>query len=193
MSQQFGDQFKNMNVRDLQNSIQQLKKQQKMKHNFNQQQIGKKVNDGSHTAAIPSDHTSNDQMYSAEELAMHCSGASCNYCQGEIIQTPDGFRQFIHDENCCFREGYDSEHGEQDPHNIVDDTDELETTTEEHDQEGDIAVEEFKRRLEIIQYLQQQRVSKKRLRPNVPSEWISKLREHLRLQGSSGNSAPPQP
>lgn len=85
LNQQFGDQLKNMNVDELKSSLQYYKNQQRLKHNFNQQnQYSARRGTDSYAAAIPSDHTSNDQIYS-EELGNPCSGASCNYCQGEII------------------------------------------------------------------------------------------------------------
>ena len=106
--------FKNMNIKDIQNSLNQLtNQQQKLKHNFNGQQIGggKRIND-SHAAAIPSDHT-DSQVY-ADDGTMPCSGASCNYCNGSVEITNEG-RVFVHEHRCWFHKNqYVNELGEND-------------------------------------------------------------------------------
>lgn len=130
---------------------------------------------------IHSDHTSNnnDQIYSDEMGNNPCSGASCNYCKGEVIQSQDGSRQFIHDVNCCFRADYDSEEvGEQDMAQNDDHGDEYlgvnphppDYEEEICDEEGDREVEEF---IKIIERQRQQGGQiRRKLRPNVSVEWI---------------------
>lgn len=187
-----------MNMDELKSSLQYYKNQQRIRHNFNQQQLsaGRRGTD-SYAAAIPSEHTSNGQMYS-EDLGNQCSGASCNYCQGATIRRPDGTEQFNHDDNCCFGQDYDDseEVGDQDlqgdPSNDYDDCGINPHPPDiECDVEGDRVVEEFMRIME--RQRQQGGQLRRKLTPNVSAEWLQKLREYLRINGSYANSAPPQP
>lgn len=50
---------------------------------------------------------------------------------------------------------------------------------DEGDQEGDREVEELKRRLERVDYMQ----IKRKMKPNISLEWIVKLKEYLRRAG----------
>ena len=86
-----------LNQQELQKSI-----NQKLKHNFNNNQGsgGKRIND-SHAAAIPSDHHYTEQQVYADDGTLPCNGASCNYCKGSIEDTTEG-RIFVHEGDCVF-------------------------------------------------------------------------------------------
>lgn len=76
----------------------------------------------------------------------------------------------MHEENCVMQNEYGSENGE--------DGDSLQEM-DEGDQEGDREVEELKRRLERVDYMQ----IKRKMKPNISLEWIVKLKEYLRRAG----------
>lgn len=78
--------YKGMSLQDLQTSLQGLKAQQRLKHNFG----GRRTND-SHAAAIPSDHLdAHQQQLYVDENGLPCGGASCNYCSGQVVAIAEG-------------------------------------------------------------------------------------------------------
>lgn len=85
------------------------------------------------------------------------------------MNTPDG-QFFLHEENCVIQTEYGSENGDDGDDSV---------SPDEGDQEGDREVEELKRRLERVDYMQ----GKRKMKPNISLEWIVKLKEYLKRAG----------
>ena len=119
---------------------------------------------------------------------------SCKFCNGQIIMAPEGLAQFIHEDDCVFKNAeYGSEEFGED---IMDgnDMEEEEYIEDVIDQEGDREVEDLKKRLERVESYARGSSARHKMRPNVSAEWIAKLREYLRVIGNAvGQAPPPQP
>jgi len=115
---------------------------------------------------------------------MHLNGGSCKFCNGQIILNPDGMAQFMHEEDCVFR---NAEYGSEElGDEMMDGYQEEDVAPDNDDREGDAEVEELRRKLEKAEYRH-----RKRLRPNVSLEWLGKIKEILRRAGSMSAQAPP--
>lgn len=108
------------------------------------------------------------------------------------MMTSEDRGYFLHDERCTAPiENYSNEIEEDE---VDFSQDELQHCDKpgsaprvSEDAEGDTLVESMKRRFERIQTAS---ASRRKMRPNVSSEWIAKLQEFLRVLG--GMPAPPQ-
>lgn len=110
---------------------------------------------------------------------------SCKFCNGQIIMAPEGLAQFIHEDDCVFKNAeYGSEEFGED---IMDgnDMEEEEYIEDVIDQEGDREVEDLKKRLERVESYARGSSARHKMRPNVSAEWIAKLREYLRVIGNA--------
>ena len=161
-------QFKDIQIKDLQYNLQQFKKN---KHNFNNTQ-----STGSSTMRGANGINGADQdQLSPEEMMMNAmlaggTGANgttigCKYCNG-FINTQGGY--FIHEDSCVYDAAeYCSE---------IEENDEL----DESESEIDRYVDQFKAKLELI-------ITDKRMKPNVSHNWIRSLRETLEKMKSGSN------
>lgn len=157
-------QFKDIQIKDLQYNLQQFKKN---KHNFNNTQSTGSSTKRGVGGLNGNDH---DQM-SPEEMMMNAmmSGGNgtigCKYCNG-FINTQGGY--FIHEDNCMYDAAeYCSE---------IDENDEL----DESEGEIDRYVDQFRAKLEL-------NISARRLKPNVTHDWIISLKDTLEKMKSGSN------
>lgn len=100
----------------------------------------------------------------AEQECIFSDDGICNYCNGTINK--QGY--FIHETGCVYEDG---EYGSEIEENEREDQEESET-------EADKQVEEFKLKLEKIWELSNGK--KRKMKPNISTDWISKLKESLK-------------
>ena len=115
------------------------------------------------------------------------SDQQCNYCNGSIHTTPQGQIYFSHDEKCTFFKGdYGSENdedseGAEGGHpqalNCGEQIAPTNAPSASEDLEGDREVEILRKRLERFEVFQ----LKRKMKPNINKDWITKLREKIRI------------
>lgn len=107
--------------------------------------------------------------------------------------TNQGQQYFAHEESCMFSRGeYGSENEESEgdaDYGQEFSGDGAGGPNEEVDIEGDREVDMLRRRLERIDQMH----LKHKMRPNISQEWVSKLREKLRILSGQNSASPPVP